>query len=298
LDDRWFPKTWDSGIFSALLNSYIFSPLRIVFDQIQVLISKPINFEYEYARSYVFDSPVGGIGTSLTILLLSFFTHIFFHPKKSVFKNIQVSPVILLALGLISLFSISTSWMPRYALGSTLVILVFLLIFYDQNFNDLYLRLGFNSFLLISLFLNLLGNYEKQYKPTVEISKRYHNANDVLFPTLGIANNNINLRELMGNCPSILIELPRKEFTNWVYSDLKCDKVFYYFEPGRMKSSINEKFKSGDKIIMLLNSHLNSYNTGDFPIIRSDFSILNINVAPYWDSSYLYFPYVYSVSKL
>jgi hypothetical protein len=298
LDERWFPEPWDRGFFSALLESYIFSPLRIAFDQIQVVISKPINFEYEFARSYVFDSPVGGIGTSGPILLLLFLAHLFFHPRKSVFKNIQVSTLLLLSLGLVSLFSISTSWMPRYALGSTLVILIFLLIFYDQNFKDSYLRLGINLSLIISIILSLLGNYERQFKPTIEISKRYHSASNSLFPTLGIANNNVILRNLMRDCPSILIELPRKEFTNWVYSDLDCNKEFNYFQPKRSESNFYEKSNSGDKIIMLLNSHLNSYNPGDLPFIRSDFAILNINVAPYWDSSYLYFPYVYSVSKL
>ena len=282
LDTFWRPAHWSPGFISNLLNSYVMSPVRISFDQFQSLLGRNLNFNLEFDRSYIFDSPVGGIGIVFPILILLVLIHLYVYGKSSVVSHDLFSLKLFIIASLIVLFSTTANWMPRYALGGSLSLLLVLLIYIDLNFNRFSLKILFYFVLTIGVCANLLGNYQHQFTWNLNTLKKYHETSG-LFPMLGIANNNKKLEELV--------------FTSWIYSDFNCTVNPIFVDLKNLSPEDSVSLKTGSRILLLSNIPMNEVlvEFRDLAISNSKFD--EVATAPYWDPNNSYFPYVFEINN-
>jgi hypothetical protein len=294
LDTYWRPAQWRPGFISGLLNSYVMSPVRISFDQFQSLVGKPLNYNLEFDRSYIFDSPVGGIGIVFPIFILFVLINLYVYRKSSVVSHELFSLKIFSIASLLVLLSTTSNWMPRYALGGSLSLLLVMLIYIDLNFNKFSLKVLFYFVLVIGVSANLFGNYNNQFTWNLNTLKKYHES-DRIFPMLGIANNNRELEELVYSCPLIIVDRPTKSFTSWMYSDFDCNAKPIFVDLKNLSSSESNYFKSESRILLLSNLPVNEILVEFKSLDISNTKFIEIVISPYWDSSNSYFPYVFQI---
>ena len=294
LDNFWWPMHWRPGFISGLLNSYILSPVRISFDQFQNLLGKELNFNLEFDRSFIFDSPVGGIGIVFPILILFALIHLYVYGKSTVVSHDLFSLKFFGISSLLVLMSTTANWMPRYALGGSLSLLLVMLIYIDLNFNKFNLKALFYSALLIGVCANLFGNYKHQFTWNLDSLKKNHETNRI-FPMFGIASNNKKLEDIVYSCPLVIIDRPTKSFTSWIYSDFDCNVKPIFVDLKKLSKSDSGYFKSESRILLLSNIPRNEILLEFTNLAISNSKFDEIIITPYWDSGNSYFPYVFDI---